>query len=81
MNSEPSNMRSVDVMKELFLDYNLSNLLDLHQHIQNHFDQYGFMNTSKSYEFINCLLDNMYIVNTNVPIVYGNAYETTDGEH
>lgn len=66
-------MRGMDTMKELYLDYNMTNLIYLHNHLQNEYQIKGFLNTSKSFEFIHCILDNMFIVNNNVQILYGNA--------
>lgn len=69
-------MRAVDVLKEVFLDYNLNHLLDLHDQIRAVYEPEGFLNTSTSNDFINCLMDNMYVVNNNVPILHGNTPES-----
>ncbi len=65
----------MDTMKELYLDYNMSNLIHLHEHLQNIYQIKGFLNTSESSNFISCILDNMFIVNNNVHILYKNAVD------
>jgi hypothetical protein len=61
-------MGKIDAIKEIFLDYNMNNLLDLHEHLNTIYNPLGFLNTSKSDEFISCIMKNIFIVNSHIQI-------------
>jgi len=48
-----------DEFKELFLDYNMNCMLDVHEYIER-YHELGLFNSSKSYDFIDIFMNNLY---------------------
>ena len=51
----------IDELKETFIDINLTLLLNFHQTIVHEYKDHGFLNESKSYEFIHCIVDSLQL--------------------
>ena len=50
-------------LKELLIDNNLDDLIDLHEIMEERFNMFGFLNNSKSSNFIHMLMDIVAINN------------------
>jgi hypothetical protein len=51
-----------DELSELFLDYNMNNLLDLYENIKNDYEHMCIFRYSNSYDFLHILTDNISFV-------------------
>ena len=59
MSSEINLTSSNHELKELFLDYNMNYLLNIHDDLER-YHELGIFNSSKSYNFIEIFMDNLY---------------------
>lgn len=59
MSSEINLTSSNHELKELFLDYNMNYFLNIHEDLER-YHELGFFNSSKSYNFIEIFMDNLY---------------------
>lgn len=59
MSSEMQLTASNHELKELFLDYNLNIMLDVHDDLQK-YHELGLFNSSKSYNFIDIFMNNLF---------------------
>lgn len=51
----------MDTIKEVFIDMNMSVLLDMYEDILDKHSDKGFLNNSSSYDFINMVMDHVDI--------------------
>ena len=59
MSSEMQLTTSNHELKELFLDYNLNSMLDVHEELEK-YHELGLFNSSKSYNFIDIFMNNLF---------------------
>lgn len=52
---------TIDQLKETFIDINMNVLLDLHETLQNDYEEMGFFNTSVSHHFVQTLVEGIVL--------------------
>jgi hypothetical protein len=71
--------RNIHELKELFLDLNMNMLIDLHDNLVNENADKGLLNTSTSNKFINIIMDNVILNNTQYATYnYQTKYDTDE---
>ena len=52
---------TIDEIRETFIDINMGVLLELHESLQNDYEESGFLNTSVSHKFVQTLVEGIVL--------------------
>ena len=67
----------VQDLRELFLDFNMDTLIDIHDALKERYETNGFLNTSSSVDFVDLLME-CVDVNESINLVYNDNSSDDD---